>query len=196
MQKEGRYKLKKVIPQILSFICISVLFFGCGKIQTYDKSLNFSFDKNGNYIGFSDLPSNYTIEKAKNDGYFVTQNLDSAANENVWENFVQSSLRKENTSIRIVKFYSGETNSPYFLDLFYKDEYYYIFDSSAENQQKQPYSYLLTLEGKFGNPLRDSSAVVLTNNNNLTFDKLMKAMVSSNLNDSLSISPFKIVMLK
>jgi len=180
----------------LIFVCISALIVSCDKTKDSGKSLNFSFDRNGHYVGFSDLPLNYKIEKAKDDGYFVTQNLEVIANKNVWDNFVETSLRKENTSIRMAKFYTESTDSPYFLDLFYKDKYYYLFDSSAENQEKQPYLYLLTLEGQFGNPLRDSGVIVLTNDDTLTFEKVMRAMLSSNMDYKKSVFPFRIVMFK
>lgn len=186
--------MKKVIAFILIFVCIVVLIFGCSKANSSDTSLHFSFDKNGNYEGFSDLPLNYTIKDAKDDGYFVTQNLEFIANEKVWDNFVEASLRRENTGVRCIKFYTETTESPYFLDLFYEDGYYYLFDSTSENQQKQPYLYLLTLEGKFGNPLKDSGVIVLTDDDTLTFEKVMSAMLSSSTVYIKSVSPFKLVM--
>lgn len=186
--------MKKVIVLILLLVLIAALIFSCNKINNRDNSLKFSLDKNGNYKGFSYLPLNYTIKNAKNDGCFVTQNLEIIANKNRWDNFVKTSLRRENTGIRITEFYTENRDSPYFLDLFYEDGYYYLFNSSAENQQKQPYSYLLTLEGQFGNPLKNSSAIVLTDDNTLTFEKVMKAMLSSNTDYIKSVSPFRVIM--
>lgn len=55
----------------------------------------FSFDENGYYTGFSNMPKNYSIQDAKDDGYFVTQDLEVAANENVWNNFIQSLYEKK-----------------------------------------------------------------------------------------------------
>jgi len=188
--------MKKVIALILIFVCIAVLIISCNKTKDSDNSLNFSFDENGNYAGFSDLPLSYTIKDAKDDGYYVTQNSEVIANNDVWDNFVETSLRRENTGIRMIKFYTESTESPFFLDLFYVDGYYYLFDSSAENQEKQPYLYLLTLDGKFGNPLKDSSVIVLTNDDTLTFDTLMRVMLSSNMDSIISVSPFRIVMYK
>lgn len=91
------------------------------------------------YTGFSNLPKNYTIQKAKDGGYLVTQDLEVIANKNVWDSFIETSLRKENTGVRIVKFYKGSVEGPFFLDLFYNDGYYYLFDSSSKSQEKQPY---------------------------------------------------------
>jgi hypothetical protein len=188
--------MKKKITLILVFVCFSVFFLSCSKAKNSNNSLNFSFDKNENYAGFSDLPLNYTIKDAKDHGYFVTQNLEVIANKNVWDNFVETSLCRENTGIRMIKFYTENTDGPYFSDLFYEDGYYYLFDSSAKNQEKQPYLYLLTLEGKFGNPLRDSGVILLTNDHTLTFDTVMRVMISSNMDYIKSVSPFKLIMYK
>lgn len=188
--------MRKIIALILVFLCIVLLIFGCNKIKNSYNLLNFSFDKSGNYTGFSDLPLNYTVEDAKADGYFATQDLEVVANKNIWDSFVETSFCKENASIRIVKFHTESADSPYFLDLFYRDGYYYLFDSSAENQEKHPYLYLMTLEGRFGNPLRDSGIVLLSDDNTLTFDKVMRSMLSSNMNYKKSISPYRLIMFK
>lgn len=188
--------MKKVIRMILILVCMAILISGCNKTNSGDYSLKFTLDINGKYTGFSNLPVNYTIQDAKNDGYFVTQDLEVIANKNVWDNFVKASLRRENTGIRIVKFFKESVDGPYFFDLFYNDGYYYLFDSSSKTQVKQPYLNLRALEGKFGDPLRDSGAIVLTNDDALTFDMVMKAMLSSNTDDIKSISPFQIVMFK
>lgn len=188
--------MKKVILLILATFCVIVLIFSYGKPKTINEPHNISFDKNGTYSGFSDLPLNYTIEDAKEDGCFVVQNLKVVGNNDVWDTFINTSLHKENTYVRIALFYTDSTGSPYFLDLFYEDGYYYMFDSSAENQERRPYLHLLTLEGRFGNPVKDSGVIILTDDGSLTFDKVMKAMLSSNMTYIKSVSPFKLVMFK
>jgi len=167
---------------------LALMIFNFNKVNNND-SLEFSLDKNGEYTGFSKLPTNYTIQDAKYDGCVVIQGLKVVANENVWDNFIKTALRKENIGIRIVE-------GSFFLDLFYNDGYYYLFDSSSKNQEKQPFLYLLVLEGKCGNPLRDSAVIVLTNDNTLTFDMVWKALISSSLVVINSIPSFKIVMFK
>jgi hypothetical protein len=181
---------------ILLLSCLALLISSCNETNNDNDSHKFSFDKKGDYKGFSNLPTNYTIQDAKEGGYFVTQDLEVIANENVWDNFIKTSLRKENTDIRIVKFYKNCVEDPFFLDLFYNDGYYYLFDSSSKNQKKQPYLRLFTLEGKYGNPLRDSGVIVLTNDDTLNFDMVMKALSSSSTVVINSIPPFKIVMFK
>ncbi|MHB8129723.1 MAG: hypothetical protein ACYDEX_12070 [Mobilitalea sp.] len=186
--------MKKVIAFILLSLCVAVLIFSSYKIKNGNSSLKFSFDENGNYTGFSNLTLNYTMEEAKDSEYFITQNSEVIANKKVWDNFVETSLKRINTDIRMVHFYTESIDSPYFVDLFFEDGYYYLFDSSGVKNEKQPYGYLLTLAGQGGSPVKDSSMIVLTNDNTLTFDKVMSAMISSSMSLKDSISPFRIIM--
>ncbi len=187
--------MRKKIMLIMLLLC-TLLVFGCKKAVSSNDLLNFSFDDSGNYTGFSDLPTNYTIEDAKADGHYVTQGLEVVANKDVWDGFIETSISKKNTSIRKVSFFTENADSPFFEDLFYKDGYYYCFDSSAEDLMKHPYQYLLTLEGQFGKPLRDSVVIILTDDNTLTFDNIMQSAISSDINFKKSISPFKLIMIK
>jgi hypothetical protein len=188
--------MKRAILTILVLFCMISLVSSCNKTSNDNTILEFSFDKNGNYSGFSNLPTNYNIKEAKNGQYFVKQGIEVIANENVLKNFIETSSRKENIGVRIVSFSKDSVDSPFFLDLFYNNGYYYLFDSSSKENEKQPYSYLRSLEGKFGNPLKDSGVVVLTNDNKLTFDMVMKSLTSSNTEDIKSIPLFKIVLFK
>lgn len=186
--------MKRFIIILISLIIL--LATGCDNKSKGTASPVFSLDNNGNYTGFSDLPQDYTVEKAKEDGYYVTQDLETVANEDVWTRFVTDSSDKINTGIRIVQFYEDSDEDPFFLDLFYQDGYYYLFDSSAEKQEKQPYTYLLSLTGKFGNPAKDSGAVVLTDDDSLTFSMVMKSLLSSNTRVINSIPFYRIVMFQ
>jgi hypothetical protein len=186
--------MKKVIAFILLSLGIAVLIFSGYKTRNSNSSLEFSFDENGIYSGFSNLPFNYTMEEAKDSEYFITQNSEVIANKNVWDNFVETSLRRRNTDIRIVNFYTESIGSPYFIDLFFEEGYYYLFDSSDVKKEKQPYVYLLTLAGKWGSPVKNSSIIVLTDDNTLTFDKVISVMISSSMNLKESVSPFRIIM--
>lgn len=187
--------MRKKVVLILLLLCV-LLVFGCNKKVNSNNLLNFSFDDSGNYTGFSDLPANYTIEDAKTDGCYTTQDLEAVANENIWDSFVEASKNKKNTSIRKVSFHTKNENSPFFEDLFYRDGYYYCFDSSAENQEKHPFLYLLTLEGQFGNPLKDTVIIILTDDNTLTFDNIIQSALSSDINYRKNMSPFKLIMIK
>lgn len=187
--------MKKIIALFLTIACIVGLLTGCSA-ENSNATIEFLFDTNGNYTGFTNLPTKYTVEDAERDGYFVKQGLEVIANNDVWDNYIETATQGNNIGIRMVSFYTEDTNGPHFNDLFFNDGYYYLFDSSSENQEKQPFLYLLTLEGRFGNPMKDSGVVVLTNDNTLTFNDVMKSMLSSNMYYIQSVSSYKLVMFQ
>ena len=179
---------------LLVFLCAALLIFGCNKEEISGNSPCFSFDKDGHYIVFTDLPSDYTFEDAKTDGYFAAQDIENVANKDVWDNFVAASARKKNSSIRFIVFFTSRDDIPYYSDLFYNDGHYYAFDSTAENQEKTAYKYLLHLKGQFGNPVKDTGVVILTDDDTLTFEQVMQSGLSSDLFFKRSISPYKLIM--
>jgi len=187
--------MRKNIVVFVTIICIIGLLTSCG--ENYDETIEFTFDDSGNYTGFSNLPMEYTVEDAKEE-YYVKQDSKDIANRKLWDNFINDASDGKNISIRIVNFYTQTEDdvTVYFNDLFFNDNNYYLFDSSSENQEKQPYKYLLILEGKFGNPIRDSGVVVLTNDNTLTFNDVMKSLLSSSMEYIKSVSPYKLVMFE
>lgn len=187
--------MKKVNSMILVAICITVLISACSKTRDVNDSA-ILLDKNGVYTGFSDLKISYTAKEAGDEGFYVLQDSEVVANNDKWEKFVNTSLNKVNTYIRIALFYTDNKESPFFLDLYYEDGYYYLFDSSAQNQKKQPYLYLLTLKGQLGNSKRDSGMVVLTDDDKLDFNTVTRAMLSSSMKYQKIVSSFKIVMYK
>ncbi len=179
---------------LLVLLCITLLIFGCNKEEISGNSPSFSFDKDGYYIGFADLPSDYTFEDAKTEGYFAAQDIENVVNKDVWDNFVAASARKEDSSIRFIIFFKSRDDNPYYSDLFYNEGYYYVFDSTEENQEKTAYKYLLHLKGQFGNPVKDTGVVILTDDDTLTFEQVMQSGLSSDLNYKKSISPYKLIM--
>ena len=179
---------------LLVLLYTMLLIFGCNKGEISGNSPCFSFDKDGHYIGFTDLTSDYTFEDARTDGYFAAQDIENVVNKGAWDSFVATSARKENSSIRFIKFSTSRDDSPYYSDLFYNEGYYYAFDSTAENQEKTAYKYLLHLKGQFGNPIKDTGVVILTDDDTLTFEQVMQSGLSSDLFYKRSISPYKLIM--
>ncbi|WP_239617693.1 hypothetical protein [Cohnella mopanensis] len=155
--------------------------------------LVFSIDVNGNYTGFSNLPKNYTVEEAKKDGYIVEQDSVVIANNEVWASFVETAAQGNNTAVRMVSFLTEDNSSPFFRDLFFSDGYYSLFDSSSDKQDMQRYSHLVTLEGQFGNPLKNTQIVVLTDDNALSFNVVLKTLITSNMDYKQSVSPYRLV---
>ena len=186
--------MKILASMVACLICIMILFAGCNKKENINSSLEFSFDSEGNYEGFNDMPSDYTPEMAQKDGYFVKGYYNFVANESLWDQFLTDSSRGNDASIRIVKFYASDELSYFFTDLFYRDGYYYIFESSAESLEKKPYEHLLKLEGSLESPLEDSGVFILTNDDTLTFDTVVSKMISSSFQYIQSIPEFRIIM--
>jgi len=189
-------EMKKSIALLLLIVSL-VLLVGCIETKKDDAKPDFTFDESGQYTGFKALPADYTIEDATKDGYLVSKNLNIIANEALWTNFVETSSKGKNTNIRMVKFFTTESSlHPFYTDVFYEDGFYYSFDSSAPVQEKEPYKYLLTLDGNTGNPLRNSGLIVLSNDQKLTFDQIMRAMISSNMSVIESTPKHQILMFK
>lgn len=174
-----------------------VLLAGCNESNKDDAAPKFTFDQNIQYTGFQTLPSIYTIEEATKDGYLVSKDLKIIANEELWSNFIETSSRGKDTSVRLVKFFTNESSKhPFYTDIFYEEGFYYSFDSSAPTLEKEPYKYLLALEGKIGNPLMDSGFVVLTDDETLTFDQVILNMISSSMSVKETIPKHQIIMFR
>ena len=187
--------MKNIIRLLLTVACIVGLLTACSEKNNNTTKLAFSLDTNRNYTGFSNLHMHDTVEDAKKNGYVVVQDSVVIANNEAWINFVETAAQGNNSSIRIASFSTEEDNtSSYYSDVFFKDCYYYLIDSSSDKQNLQPFSYLLTLEGKFGSQAKDSRVVVLTNDNALTFNVVMKSLLSSSMEYKQSVPSYRLVM--
>jgi len=188
--------MKKSIALLLLVVSL-VLLAGCNETNTDEPAPKFTFDQNIQYTGFQTLPSIYTVEEATKDGYLVSKDLKIIANEELWTNFVKTSSRGKNTSIRLVKFFTTESSQhPFYTDVFYEDGFYYSFDFSAPTQEKEPYKFLLNLEGKIGNPQVDSGFFVLTNDKTLTFEQILLNMISSSMDVKKTIPKHQILLFR
>lgn len=192
----------KKLTALMAGLAFLVLLSGCGTSVGSSSSAfsfyapAFSFDSGGNYTGFSGLPASCTQEAAKKDGCVVMRDSKFAANGKGWMDFVKASSSGKNAAVRIAKFYTEEKEGPFFLDVFHRDGSYYLFDSSAKTFEKHPFKHLLTLSGKDGIPKRDCKAIVLTDDEKLTFDEVRKSFLSSDTRVTDQISPFKLIMLR
>jgi len=171
--------------------CIALLLAGCG---AQADGLALTFDENGNYTGFEDLPKGVNAADFEKAGWVVRQGVETTANAEVWERFVEAAGQGEDASVRIVSLYTEDPDTAYYIDLFYSGGSYYLFDNTAEEQTKEPYQYLLTLEEQFGNPKKNTAVVVLTNDSKLTFDDVIGSMISSDMDYIRSVPPYRLVM--
>ena len=183
---------------VLYFLLVSLfLLAGCNESNSEDTAPKFTFDQNIQYTGFQTLPTVYTIEEATKDGYLVNKDLKIIANEDLYSNFIETSSRGKNTSIRLIKFFTNESSKhPFYTDIFYEEGFYYSFDSSAPTQEKEPYQFLLALKGKIGNPLMDSGFIVLTSDETLTFDQVILNMISSSMRVKENIPKHQIILFQ
>lgn len=175
--------------KVTAIVIILLLLSGC--VKTSVTTLAFEFDSDGKYLGFENLPTEYTAEQAEKDGcYVVEMDTETVYGEQAWKDFVKNALNGKDVSIRIVKIYDDKT---FFRDLFYIDGYYRIFDSSSEDLQDYKFKYLLTLEGTLPNAARSGKVTILTDDKDLTYDDIMWQFLSSTLKQ---ISPFRLVMME
>lgn len=181
------------MKKILFILSIILFFTGCSKTTSKPQMLDFEFDSDGNYIGFSDLPVDYTKKQATKDGCYVRKDSKAVAGFSQWKDFIQDTSDNKDTSIRIVNFYD---DAIYFLDLYYIDGYYRVFDSSSDDLKDYKFKHLLTLKGQL--PLAKKSGTIntLTDDPTLTYEDVMWTFLSSNSTYSESISPFKVVIME
>ena len=183
----------KTLTMVIIVLILTASLVACSEKSNYQ--LEFIFDTSGSYIGFESLPSEYTMVTAEKDGLviFTPGAVGISVNEKIWNKFVKRTRWGKDSDIRLARF-NDESDYPYIVDIFYREGAYYLFDNTADSFEKQPYKYLLTLKGQFGMPLRESGVVVLSDDNTLTFDVIMKTMLSSDMNYKQSISDYKLIM--
>jgi hypothetical protein len=203
----ARHKVKRVYwvaaISVVLVVVISYFSLHADRIRTTLQQSNHStemlptdltLDKDGNYTGFSSLPLLDSVDDAKNAGYIVSWDSVIVANEEGWRQFIESAAEGRNVSVRTYSFSTKVDSGPLIQDLYFYNGSYYRFESSSDQQQAQPFSYLLTLEGQFGKPKKDSWVVVLTNDRALTFDTVIKSLLSSSMDYSKSVSPYQLVL--
>lgn len=178
------------MKKTVTFISVIILLLLSGCSNSTINTLAFEFDDAGNYSGFENLPADYNEEAAKKDGCYVRDMInDKIYGNQLWDDFIKNTKDGKESSIRIVLIFDDITAVQ---DLFYVDGYYRIFESSGEDLQDNKFEYLLILEGRLPNAAKGGTAIILTNDNKLTYDDIMWNFLSSTYNP---ISPFKLVML-
>ena len=156
--------------------------------------MDLTLDKNENYTGFSSFPLIDSVDDAMNAGYIVSRDSVIVANEERWRYFIETATAGRNVSARIYIYSTKADTGSAIYDLYFFNGHYYLFDSTSNQLKAQPFSFLLTLEGQFGNPKKDSWVVVLTNDRALTFDTVIKSLLSSNMDFKKSVSPYQLVL--
>lgn len=162
-----------------------------------------TYDEEGNYLGFSDIPENYTPAEATEDGCFVIDSINGEKEygatiilekttygyEN-WESFEALSAAGENAVIRVAHFINGVG---YYQDLHYFDGKYILFENNEFGIHKEcEFKYLRRLEesAEADDKPSKSYLYILTDSLELTYEEVFRSMVSSSISQMTKI-PFK-----
>lgn len=149
-------------------------------------------------LPYDQLPKDYTLEDAKEDGCVVYEDLDITSGQDFWDRFVKDTENGKNSTVRIAFYYTLGDPSHYSKEYYeeIKDDYpvLYIMDLSYDGEK---YTLLRTEEGKdytdeyrylvkyAGEPNSRSAAFseytyyVLVNDDTLTWQDIENGMVSS-----------------
>jgi hypothetical protein len=147
---------------------------------------------------YDQLPKDYTLEDAKEDGCVVYEDLDITSGQAVWDKFIKDTENGKNSVVRIAFYYTLGDPSHYskeyyeeikddypilyIMDLRYDGESYALLRTEEGKEYTDEYRYLVKYTGK---PRSDSAAFsgytyyVLVNDNTLTWKDIENGMVSS-----------------
>lgn len=186
--------MKKNIALILSLICIMLI--GCNGNTGGSKIEQLSLEE---------LPDDYTVEQAKEDGCVIYEDGDITYGQEIWDAFVETvSTNKETSSVRLGFYYTLGDPSQYDPDYYesIKDDYPMLFIQDLNydgitytlrwfengNEIIETYQYLMKYEGKAESPNATYDSYVryvLTNDNSVTWGDIVGGMLSSQSGDHI-----------
>lgn len=111
--------MKKIIQIFFLIIACSVGVLTSCHTKNSKAEIKFMFDDKGNYTGFSNLPKEETVEAYEKKGYYVTQDSEVIANQEVWERFIETAKSDNNTVMRMVSLYTQEDIKVLFIGICY-----------------------------------------------------------------------------
>lgn len=175
---------------LLLFFFILFSFCACSEIKQIKEP---AYKANGDYSGFSDIPDNYTPQKAKEDGCFVIVSADEndtkskVYGKNQWQSFFESSNKGKDSFLRVAHFIGKEG---YYSDLFYHENKYYQYTKDEYGIRLMgSYKYLRALAGEDGMPRKQVTLYVLTDSMDLTCNDVLWSFYSSN-HETITKIPF------
>lgn len=179
--------MKKHIALILSVLLIFVIT-GC--------------KQSNSLIPLEELPDNYSLEQAKKDGCVTHENGDITQGKEIFEAFFNTTKSGKTDEVRLAFYYTPDDPSGYAPEYYesVKNDYpcLYIQDLSFDGQQYtihwyedgkeiiRNYSYIMKYEGQAESPTASYKSYiryVLTNDDKVTWQKLMHGMFSSKMED-------------
>ena len=151
-----------------------------------------------------ELPADYSLEQAREDGCVVHEDGDIASGHEAWEDFLKASSSGKAAAVQLVNYYTLDDPSRYDPDYYesIKDDYPLLFVSGLSFDGKaytvsgledserweKTYSHLKRFEDK----AETHSAVydsyiryVLVNDDTVTWNQLVHGMFSSRFGDSI-----------
>lgn len=185
--KIGELSMKKYIALILSVLSIFAVT-GCKQSDSL--------------IPLEELPDNYSLEQAKEDGCVTHENGDITQGKEIFEAFFDTTASGKTDKVRLAFYYTLDDPSRYAPEYYesIKDDYpcLYVQDLSFDGEQYtirwyedgeeiiRNYSCLMKYEGQAESPNASYNSYiryVLTNDDKVTWQELMYGMVSSQLGD-------------
>lgn len=173
--------MKKYFILLLLFLTL-FLFCACSEAKQIEKP---EHKTNTEYFGFSNIPDNYTPQKAEKDGCLVIVSGDEGDSKpvvygkNKWQSFFESSNKGKDAFLRVAYFIGNEG---YYRDLYYRDNKYYQYTKDKQGIRSEgPFNYLRTLVGEDGIPKKEITLYVLTDDMELTCNDVLWSFYSSNL---------------
>ncbi len=176
--------MNKKIIVVYMVVCFAIV--GCGNKN--ENTIKFDVDNKENYTGFDKIKDYTNAKEAVADGCYVKDG-DVFKGTKHWKKFLDKASNSDDAQLRIV-ILSDDGISEY-IDLFYHNELYYAFKSETDDLSVKGYQYLLVLENSKIINNKTAYAVVLSNDDTLTF-----ANIINNLTSSKSIvinEPYKII---
>lgn len=185
--------MKKYAALTLSLMYIMLT--GCNSSMDADKT---------EQISLQELPNDYTVELAKEDGCVIFENSDITCGQEIWDTFVEMASAEMANSVRLAFYYTLDDPSRYDPEYYelIKDNYPLLliedlaYDGTAytirwfedDNEIIETYQFLMKYEGntKGSNATYNSYVrYVLTNDNSVTWDDIWMGALSSRVDDDI-----------
>ena len=177
---------------LLLFLVLALLLPACGEDPSPIDRSNIPLDADGAYLGFGDVPEDYTPQKAVKDGCLVIDIIQEPNAGGVmvsketntygyehWQDFASAEEEGRDAFLRVVTFIDG---IGYYKDLYYRNKTYTLFEWNEYGIFCEgSFRYLRRLDGMAG-PVSDPKEdcfYVLTDSLELTYHDVSWSYLSS-----------------
>ena len=177
-------RLGEEMKKLLSIILCLLLLSSCGT----------SIKHTINDVPYNEIPQNYSLEEAKNDGLVVYEDYDITSGQAIWDKFIAETNKGNSCEIRLMFYYTmdGQGITPeyekyeevkddypgfYIQDLSFDGKVYKLYWSEEGQEYSREYTHL--------NRSEDSSAIryFLAHDKDVTWEQIVHGMFSSQFGD-------------